>query len=262
MLDSVRVSILFAALWPAATWAQGVPECRISEKPAPRVKPSACGASTVLCPVQACGGVSGITCVVGFGLYRGTGNASSRAFLCPPRKKVFSLAGQWVRTDDYLGRILEARLLSMSNKNSIALDDQLVGAFSQMVQKAADTTVPFWIIIRNESDNDVELKFYVLSSQSPLSGVYDDGDRTLWEHGDAIFNALRQYKMTQGQLEEHSYKVGRGQTVLRGLVPSMLNDTDKEGFYPIGLFSQQAVDHYQLDARDILALGLVHGRSR
>ncbi len=167
-----------------------------------------------------------------------------------------------MRSDDYLERILQARLLSVENRNSIALDDQLVGAFSQMAQKVDDGSAPFWIIIRNQNNNEVELRFYVLLTKSPLNGVYDDGDRTLWDRSDAIFNELRRYKMTQGQLEEHSYKVGPRQTILRGVVPKKPEGMDEGSFYAVGLFSPQAADHYQLDANDILVLGLIPGGSR
>ena len=251
--------MLLTTLWPAVTWAQETPQCPVSDKPASRVQASKCGASTVLCPYRACGGIKGVTCFVSFGLYRGVGSVTSSDFRCPPRKRVFSLTDQWVRSDDYLERIIQARLLSIRNENSIALSDQMINSLNDMVKRVDDVETPFYVVIRNDNDTEVEVKLYTLFGHDPIDGVYDDGDRTLWERSTVIFNELRSSNLNYGGLDEHLYKIAPKETIMRGVVPGVPAELDKGRFYAVGLFSAQAPSHFQLDASDILVLGLVSG---
>ena len=183
-------------------------------------------------------------------------------FRCPPRKKVFSPAFGWVESTELIATALQFRLLRVNNDNSLALDDPLADALKNLIGRAYDESIPFWLIVKNATTSTKTIRVYTLISDLPMDDVYDDNDRVLWEQGDNIFSNLRRFKQTHGGLEglvEHSYTVPAGQTIYRGILVNMQKSVDQTRYYPVGLFSAQAAQHFQLDPKDILAIGLVHG---
>jgi hypothetical protein len=180
-------------------------------------------------------------------------------YRCPPRNKLFSPLG-WVRSSDFIAYLLSVRMLRFNNNYAQALDDEFADALKNLDAKSSDTSVPFWLIIRNTSAKPINFIVYTMTSDTALASAFDDNDRVLWENSDRVFSSLRQYKQFKGQPNPHSYTINPGQTVLRGIIPNTMKATNPDAYYPVGLFSAQLAEHFQLEAADILALGLIRGQ--
>ncbi|SFV00882.1 hypothetical protein [Bradyrhizobium arachidis] len=252
--------LALALLSPARAISQVTPSCPISDRPQPSVIPSPCGTPALLCGVNRCSGFDGVICLVSFGLYRGTGGQDVGDFRCPPRHKLYSPLLGWVRPDDIIARYLRLRSLRFNNNYLLQLDDDFSDALKNLTAKSTDTSTPFWLIIKNTNATPVNFLAYTLISDTPLDNVYDDNDRVLWEKSDRIFSSLREYKQVRGHPEPFSLTINPGTTVLAGIYPNVTKATKSDGYYPVGLFSAQLKNHFQLETGDILALGLIPGR--
>src|SRR5262249_49136438 len=179
--------LALALLLPARAISQVTPNCPISDRLQPSVMPSPCGTPALLCGVARCSGYDGVICLVSFGLYRGTGGRDVGDYRCPPRNRLYSPLG-WVRPDDIIARILRARSLRFNNNYLLELDDDFSDTLKNLLAGSTDTSVPFWLIIKNTNATPVNFVAYTLISDTPLANVYGDNDRVLWENSDGIFS--------------------------------------------------------------------------
>ena len=165
-----------------------------------------------------------------------------------------------------LDRLMFARRQELGDDVARIAADSRYQALRSILQKHDDERVSFWVLLSNRSDKDAQIELYALLSTEPHpdlrsipnDDVWEDQDQVLFEAvarenavGGQVTERLKKFSLTLSPREVRAFGIQFSNKVAPGQRP---------GYYPVALLKSDALNHYGVNKKDLLAVGVVRLR--